>query len=189
MKLPWRIFPSAVGLSLILLNAAFAVPDREFKTTQVMRLETRTLVQMLEYFHYNKDAVTPADYPQLISDYMAELDPQRLFFTATDEQAYRRQYGPRVETDLAYLGNIDIAFDIYRSYEQRVKSRTTWLLDELKKDFDFTKDESYTTDRSKSPFPASVAEADDLWRRRIKFEMLQDLLGKKSLPEAKETVR
>lgn len=179
----------AIALSLALLSTALAVPDRDFKTTPVMRLETRTLVQMLEYFHYNKDAVTPADYPELITDYMKELDPQRLFFTADDEQSFRRQYGPRVETDLAYLGNIDTAFDIYKIYETRVKSRTTWLFDELKKDFEFASKETYTPDRSKSPFPASTAEADDLWRRRIKYEILQDLLGKKTVDDAKATVR
>ncbi len=172
-----------------MLTGVFAAPDREFKTTPVMRLETRTLVQMLEYFHYNKDAVTPKDYPELITDYLKELDPQRLFFTAEDEQSFRRQFGSRVETDLAYLGNIDTAFTIYQSYEQRVKSRTTWLFDELKHDFDFTQQETYTPDRSKSPFPATLAEADDLWRRRIKFEILQDLLAKKPLEDAKATVR
>jgi len=189
VKYPPRSFFSIAALLLVLSTGALAAPDHEFKTTPVMRLESRTLVQMLEYFHYNKDAVTPADYPQLISDYMAELDPQRLFFTASDEQTYRRQYGPRVETDLAYLGNIDIAFDIYRAYEQRVKSRTTWLFEELKHDFDFTTKDSYTPDRSKSPFAASVAEADDLWRRRIKYEILQDLLAKKPVEDAKATVR
>jgi carboxyl-terminal processing protease len=184
------LFPARIlALSLALLTGVFAAPDREFKTTPVMRLETRTLVQMLEYFHYNKDAVTPKDYPELITDYLKELDPQRLFFTAEDEQSFRRQYGSRVETDLAYLGNIDTAFTIYQSYEQRVKSRTTWLFDELKHDFDFTQQETYTPDRSKSPFPATLAEADDLWRRRVKFEILQDLLAKKPLEDAKATVR
>jgi len=178
-----------IVLFLSLLASAFAASDREFKTTPVMRLETRTLVQMLEYFHYNKDAVTPADYPELISDYMKELDPQRLFFTTEDEQNFRRQYGPRVETDLAYLGNIDTAFDIYKAYESRVKARTTWLFDELKKDYEFSSNETYTPDRSKSPFAASAAETDDLWRRRIKYEILQDMLGKKTAEDAKATVR
>ena len=81
-----RFLPAALlALWLVLCTAGFAATDREFKTTPVMRLETRTLVQLLEYFHYSKDAVKSADYPQLISDYMAELDPQRLFFTAEDE--------------------------------------------------------------------------------------------------------
>ncbi|MSU46778.1 MAG: tail-specific protease [Lacunisphaera sp.] len=154
-----------------------------------MRLETRTLVQMLEYFHYNKDAVTTADYPELITDYLKELDPQRLFFTAEDELAFRKQYGPRVETDLAYLGNIDMAFAIYMVYESRVKTRASWIFSELKKDFDFTSQEFYTPDRSKSPFAANAAEIEDLWRRRIKYEILQDLLAKKTSDEAKSTVR
>ena len=179
----------AALFSLLVATSVFAAPDHEFKTTPVMRLETRTLVQMLEYFHYNKDAVTPADYPQLISDYMVSLDPQRLFFTSADEQGFRSQYGPRVETDLAYLGNIDTAFSIYQVYEQRVKARTSWLFQELKTDFDFTTKDSYTPDRSKSPFPANQAEADDLWRRRMKYEILQDLLAKKTTDEAKATVR
>jgi carboxyl-terminal processing protease len=188
-----KIFPSPLARSLVLsvtlLASTFAAPDREFKTTPVMRLETRTLVQMLEYFHYNKEAVTAKDYPELISDYLKELDPQRLFFTTEDEKAFRQQYGSRVETDLAYLGNIDTAFTIYQSYEQKVKNRTTWLFDELKHDFDFTQQDTYMTDRSKSPFPATTAEADDLWRRRIKYEILQDLLAKKPLEDAKATVR
>ncbi len=189
MKSPFFRPATLIALLLALFTAGFAATDREFKTTPVMRLETRTLVQLLEYFHYNKDAVKSADYPQLISDYMAELDPQRLFFTAEDEQNFRRQYGPRVETDLAYLGSIDTAFDIYRVYDQRVQARTSWVFQQLKQDFDFTSKEFYAPDRSKSPFPANATEADDVWRRRIKFEMLQDILAKKTVEEAKNTVR
>ncbi len=189
MKLHPRSLVQLVAFSLALLTAAFAVPDREFKTTPVMRMETKYLVQMLEYFHYNKDAVTATDYPQLISDYMTELDPQRLFFTEQDEQAFRRQYGPRIETDLAYLGSIDTAFDIYRVYERRVQARTSWVFQQLKQDFDFTGNEFYIPDRSKSPFPVNAAEADDIWRRRMKYEILQDLLAKKSPDDAKSTVR
>ncbi len=186
---PTRAFRSLV-LSLILVTVVHAATDREFKTTPVMKLETRTLVQLLEVYHYNKDAVTPADFPQLISDYMKEgLDPYRLFFTAEDEKNFRAQYGPRVETDLAYLGNIDTAFVIFRAYEERVKARTAWILEELKKDYDFTTKESYTPDRSKAEFPANAAEADELWRRRIKFEILQDLLAKKTQEDAKATIR
>ena len=111
-------FRKIVLTALLFATAAssWAVEDREFKTTPVMKLETRTLVQLLEVYHYNKDGVTPADFPQLIEDYMKEgLDPQRLFFTAEDEKSFRTQYGPRIETDLAYLGNIDTAFDIFRA--------------------------------------------------------------------------
>lgn len=182
-----------VRLSLVLAlgstAALFGTVDRNYKTTPVMRLEVRTLVQMLEYYHYNKDAVSSADYPQLVTDYMAELDPQRLFFTGQDEQTLRKQFGPRIETDLSYLGNIDTAFDIFHLYEQRVESRANWIFEELKKDYDFKTKESYATDRSKSPWPANATEADDLWHRRVKFELVQDLVNDKALGDAKTTVR
>jgi len=189
VKLLSRLLSGSFLIFILASAGLAAAPDRELKTTPVMKLETRYLVQMLEYFHYNKDAVTTADYPQLISAYMQELDPQRLFFTLADEQAFRKQYGPRIETDLTYLGNIDTAFDIYKVYEQRVQARGTWIFAELPKEFDFTTQESYTPDRSKSSFPATAAEADDLWRKRLKYEMLHDLLGKKTQADAKTTLR
>lgn len=186
MKFPRLLL--SLALATLVVSRVHAVPDTELKTTPVMRLETRTLVQMLEYFHYNKDAVKSTDYPQLITAYMQELDPQRLFFSLADEQAFRRQYGPRIETDLTYLGNIDTAFDIYKVYEQRVKTRATWIDAELAKDFDFTTQDSYVPDRSKSPFPATAEETDDLWKKRLKYEMLNDLIGKKTQEEAKATL-
>jgi carboxyl-terminal processing protease len=185
---PLRSAPSLLLLALALLLPATAA-DKQFKTTPVMKLETRTLVQMLEYFHYNKDAVKGSDYPQLISDYLAELDPLRLFFTAEDEQAFRRQYGPGIETDLAYLGNIDAAFAIYRIYEQRVQSRLTWVFQQLPLIVDFSAQDTYSPDRSKSPFPANAAAADELWQRRLKYEIIQDLLAKKTVEEAQKNIR
>jgi carboxyl-terminal processing protease len=170
-------------------SLAQAVVDRDLKTTPVMRLETRTLIQMLEYFHYNKDAVTSTDYPQVITAYMQELDPQRLFFSAADEQAFRRQYGPRLQTDLEYLGNIDCAFDIYKVYEERVKARAAWITTELQREYDFTARDSYSPDRSKSPFPADASEADDLWHKRLKYELLNEVIGKKTPEDAKTTLR
>lgn len=180
---------AVIFLVLALAGILRAAPDRELKTTPLMRLETRTLVQMLEHFHYNKEGVTPADYPQIITSYMQELDPQRLFFTQADEQAFRRQYGPRLETDLAYLGNIDAAFDIYKVYEQRAKARISWVFEQLPLGFDFTTQESYAPDRSKAPFPATADEADDLWRKRLKYEMLNDIVAKKTNEEATATLR
>jgi carboxyl-terminal processing protease len=81
------------------------------------------------------------------------------------------------------------AFTIYRSYEERVQARTTWIFEELKRDYDFTVQESYAPDRSKSEFPANARAADELWRRRLKFELLQELLADKTPEAAKATVR
>jgi len=176
-------------LAAALWSVAWAAPDRGYTTTPLMSNETRTLVQMLEYFHYNKDAVNNTDYAQLVSDYMADLDPQKLFFTAQDEATLRQQYGPRLMTDLAYLGNIDAAFAIFRLYENRVQTRTSWIFDQLKKNTDFTTKDVFASDRTKSPWPASSTDTDELWLKRLKYEMLPYLLDGKSPDDAKSSVR
>jgi carboxyl-terminal processing protease len=191
VKIPFPRFLRS-GLVLLLLAAwttVLAVTDRKYTTTPLMSSETRALVQMLEYYHYNKDAVGATDYAQLVTEYMSDLDPQRLFFTAQDEQALRQQYSPRLMTDLAYLGNIDAAFAIFRLYEERVQARSAWIFNELGKDIDLAGKDFYAPDRSKAPWPATGAEADDLWHRRLKFEMLPDFLGGKAVTEAKATAR
>ena len=174
-----------VALSL----SAAAATDRNYTTTPVMSNEARALVQMLDLYHYNKDALSQNQYTQLISEFMADLDPPHLFFTAQDEQALRQQYGPRVMTDLAYLGNIDAAFAIFNLYEQRVQSRSAWVIAELGKEFDFTTQEKFTPDRSKSSWPNSKEDADDLWGKRLKYELLSHILDGKPIEEAKSISR
>lgn len=175
------------ALFVALLPGAFAI-DRDFATNPLMQNEVRTLKQMLDYVHFNRSAVTDEDYPKLITDYMALLDPQRLYFTSGDEESLRRLYGQQLESALALRGNIDAAFRIYGLFEQRVQSRITWVRDQMTRDFDLTVDETYTLDRTKGPWPADQAEADDIWRRRLKAEYLNEILGKKTPEEAKKAM-
>lgn len=183
MKLRQFLQFSAITLAFWL--SAGAAGDRNYTTTPLMSSEARALVQMLEYFHYNKDALNKTDYTQLVTEYMAELDPQHLFFTAQDEQSLRQQFGPRIMTDLVYLGNIDAAFAIFNLYEQRVQARTAWIFAELGKEIDLTTKETYAPDRTKSSWPRTTEEADLLWQRRIKYELIPHLLDGKTIEEAK----
>ncbi len=186
------VFRPALRFALPLLAlaslTASAAPDRTYKTTQLMRMEVRALVSMLEHYHYNRGSVTAADYPQMIEDYMKGLDPQHLFFTAEDRDAFRKLYGPRIENDLNYLGNIDTAFDIFRAYERRVQKRTSWIFAELPKAHDLTGQDTYQANRTEVSWPAT-ATADELWQRRLKYELLQEMLDNKPAAEAKEAIR
>lgn len=175
-------------LAAALLPAALVATDRNFATNPLMQNEVRTLKQMLDYVHFNRNAVNSADYPKLITDYMALLDPQRLYFTAHDEQSLRRLYGPQIESDLAYRGNIDAAFRIYGLFEDRVKSRISWIREQLAGDIDLSADDTYLIDRSKAPWPADEKEANELWLRRLKAELINELLREKSMDDAKQTM-
>jgi carboxyl-terminal processing protease len=177
---PWILLVAASGLS---------GSDLKFTTPDALSTEAQTLVTILEQAHYNRDSIHSGDYGQVIPDYMTALDGQHLFFLESDRAEFAGRFGKNVYYNVDYLGNIDAAYEIFYRYDERVNSRIAWIFAELKNKFDFTTPETFRLDRSKSPWPVSAAEADELWRKRIKLEMLEELLNKKSLDEARETVR
>ncbi len=160
-----------------------------FTTTSVMAQETTRMVRFLESFHFQGRELTTDDFHQLLPDFMADLDSQRLFFLAADQEQLTARFSERLAKDLRYLGNIDAAYAAFRLYRDRVTARVTWINLELAKDTDFTANEEFQWDRTKAPWPATLDEANDLWRRRLKFELLQDLLNDKPIETAKENVR
>ncbi len=172
------------------VTAAFAVSDRKpFVTSPTLRLETSQLIVLLEQVHYNRDAVKPVNYSEVIPDYMGGLDGQRLFFLDSDKVDFEKRYASSLYYNVHDLGNIDAAYDIFYIYDHRAEARISWIFEELKKDFDFTAPDFYRIDRSKSDWPQTIADADKLWRQRLKFELLTEMLNKKTVVEAKEIVR
>lgn len=182
-------------LSTIFLFAtalAFAVvstPAATFTTTPVMVQETTRMVRFLESFHFQGRELTNDDFRQLLPDFMGELDAHHMFYLASDQEQLTARFGERLAKDLRYLGNIDAAYEAFRLYRERAAARVTWIGLELAKDIDFSVAEDFHWDRAKAPWPATLAEADDLWRKRIKFELLTDLLNDKSIDVAKDKVR
>ncbi len=154
-----------------------ALAARKLEPPPNFRLEVQGVVQLLEMAHYNRDAVKPANYAGLLPDFMGSLDGQRLFFLESDRQGFLKAN----DIDLLYpnikLGNIDAAYDIFTVYETRVRERAAWIAAELKKDIDLTGQDTYAPDRAKADWPANTAAADDLWRRRLKFDLIQEMLA------------
>lgn len=180
------------ALAAILVGSfcpASAAADRKFTSSPTLSTEARTLVNLLEQAHYNRDAVHNADYAQVISSYMGDLDGQRLFFLDSDKKNFNEQYGKNIYWNISALGNIDAAYEIFSVYENRTTARINWIFDELKKEFDFTTPDTYRPDRTKSEWPVSPAASDTLWRQRLKFELISELMNKKTVEQAKEIVR
>ncbi|MBW8782237.1 MAG: carboxy terminal-processing peptidase [Verrucomicrobia bacterium] len=185
----------ARGLFLMTALAAFvpqspAQSERAPNTSPTLGLEIRALIHLLEEVHYNRDAVRPASYADVIPDYMSDLDGQRLFFLGSDKRDFVTRYKPdALYWNIASLGKIEPAYDVFAVYKQRVTDRVAWISDALKKDINLATKDTYILDRTKAEWPATAAEADDLWAKRLRFEVIKELLNKKPLEEAKTNVR
>jgi carboxyl-terminal processing protease len=70
-----------------------------------------------------------------------------------------------------------------------VDQRIQYALKQLDKEPDFTVKESYVFDRSKGPWAKDSTELDDVWRKRVKNDVIGLLLAGKTWPQAQETLR
>ncbi|MEI6465768.1 MAG: carboxy terminal-processing peptidase [Verrucomicrobiota bacterium] len=182
--------PAAFALAFLSVAQLAAAGDRKvFTTSSTLASEASTLTKLLDELHYNHESVKSADYANVIKDYMGELDAQRLFFLGSDRAKFETAHGKNVYYNTAFLGNIDAAYDIFYTYQQRVESRMAWIFAQLETELPLNANETYRRDRAKSEWPADATAADELWVRRLKFELVEEILNKKTPTEAKVQVR
>ncbi|MEN9662676.1 MAG: hypothetical protein RL324_1625 [Verrucomicrobiota bacterium] len=176
----------------LLTNKAPALPGttlpsegKRFTASRTLSLEAGVLIKNLEDFHYNRGAVKSADYGQVIPNYMGDSmggwDRQHLFFLATDRAKFMGDYAGTLYFNVKNSGNLASAYEIFYVYRQRIADRIAWINEALKGDFTFDTNESYETDRteSKTAWPANAAAADALWKLRLKWELLDEVLAAK----------
>jgi carboxyl-terminal processing protease len=156
--------------------------------TDLMSQETMRVIEMLETLHFNNEEISDEAFIELIREFMSKLDYNRLYFLQSDQDQFIDTYASRLSMEMRHKGNLDAAFNIYSKYREISLERIQWVLEKLDQEWTFDGEEEYEYDRSESPWPASVEEANDLWVKRLKQEMLQELLNDKTTEEAKERI-
>ena len=146
------------------------------QTTPKMRNETRYLVFCMERGHYLKTPITELDVREFIREYMQNLDFFKLFFTAEDVQYYQDFFAPSIDIMLRQ-GTLLPAYSIYEKFLERANARIDWIKKRMDEPFDFDTAETFRPDRSKEDWPASMADADKLWNKRITYDLINEILG------------
>ena len=111
------------------------------------------------------------------TNYLAALDIERMYFTQEDLATFEPHRLHIAEE--ARFGNLSFAEEAHDLFMRRVRERVAAIQEILAaNDFDFSVDESYAWRRRDSQWPKDTAEQDDLWRRRIKNEVLARIIAK-----------
>ena len=111
------------------------------------------------------------------TNYLAALDIERMYFTQEDLATFEPHRLHLAEE--ARFGNLSFAEEAHDLFMRRVRERVAAIQEVLAaNDFDFSTDESYAWRRRDSQWPKDTAEQDDLWRRRIKNEVLARIISK-----------
>ncbi|WP_191624149.1 carboxy terminal-processing peptidase [Pseudomonas fluorescens] len=176
-----HLFPSTalaflIGLGLLPFSTpSFAAnswdklqPDREEVIASL------NVVELLKRHHYSKPPLDDARSVIIYDSYLKLLDPSRSYFLASDIAEFdkwKNQFD-----DFLKSGDLKPGFTIYKRYLDRVKARLDFTLSELNKGvdkLDFTVKENLLIDRKDAPWLKTTAELDDLWRKRVKDEVLR----------------
>lgn len=150
------------------------------------REETRLVLAYMSSRHYGDKTIDEIDSREMIDAYMKELDYTKLFFVQADINAMNERFAAPLKGEYLTKGNLYPAFEIFRLYRQRARDRITWVFDRLKRDFDFSTDETFRPDRHDLAWPQNQLEADKLWEARIKYEMLDGILNGDTLEQTRD---
>ena len=153
---------------------------RQEKTTQVIN-------KVLERFHYRKVNLDDAFADRIMTAYLKSLDANRSFFTQGEVDRFERE-ARQLDDDLK-RGKVELGFEVFRLYRQRVEERTAFALALLDQGFSFDQDEHYRFDRAKAAWAATPAELDQIWRQRVKNDWLGLKLAKKKDEEIRKVLR
>jgi len=150
---------------------------------------TAILVQkLLQDHHFSGKPLTDPKAREWIRAYMEALDYNHAFFLQSDLQAYQDNYGPQL-AKLTQRGDITPAYEIFAGFNDRVRERLDWIKRRLTLPFDFSSDQTYEIDRTRVDWPTDRTAADELWERRLKFDLLREKLVAKTSPESDKAAK
>ncbi|MEJ2591388.1 MAG: carboxy terminal-processing peptidase [Candidatus Thiodiazotropha sp.] len=162
------------------------VPVSDLHPTPEQQQTENVIVKVIEKYHYNDVALDDALSEKILKRYFDSLDPNRSFFLANDIRRFSI-YKDKLD-DYLKSAQIEPAFEIFRTYRQRVGESIAYAQKLLDGKFDFNIDENYQFDREDEPWPQTRAELNDLWRKRVKNDYLTLKLTGKSDAEIRKTL-
>lgn len=171
-------------LAALLVALAPLAYGIDFTRAQAGRI-SQFVGQILATWHYRQTPLNDQVSAKFLKHYIDTLDYNHLIFLQADIEEFEKMYGAQLD-DEVLKGNVAPAYRIFDRYLLRLGERKAMVDRLLKEEYDFSKDESIVAARNKAPFPKDEKEAEDLWRGRLKYELLSGKLNKE---KAEETLK
>ena len=183
--LPWLMKHFTLILALI-LSAFVAGSSSALSPGSKQAHSTALIAELVSNYHYSRPSFDDRLSSSMLDRYIESLDPSKHFFLAQDISNFE-QY--RYRLDNAFKGaDSSPAFAIFNVYKLRVAQRIEHALQLLQEEYNFTIQEEYLIDYEDEPWFATSEELDELWRKRVKNDILNLQLADKEADEIKDTL-
>lgn len=142
---------------------------------------------MVGQLHYARRPLDDDLGNRIFERYLDMLDPNRSYLMAEDVARFE-PYRTTLD-DAIRRGDLAPAYEIFATYRRRVEERVAYALRTLDVKPDFTVEEEFVFDRENAPWPRTIAEMDELWRKRLKNDLIGLILTGKSWEESRDILR
>ncbi|MGE0610125.1 MAG: carboxy terminal-processing peptidase [Pirellulales bacterium] len=171
----------AIGLRMPSATADVTAPSR------VDRRATEKVLEVLNKDHISKRRLDDEISERTLKSFLKALDPMKAYFNQEDIDNFN-QSRDKLDDNLNKRYDTGFAYDVFKVFLARVDERVQLIDEILSQDQDFTVDEELVTEPDLLAYANSQAEAYEMWRKRIKYDLLVLKAEDKTLDEAKEKV-
>ena len=192
-ELETRYLRTATGMLFALLALGAFANTEQAATDATLEPEARhenigeLVTTFIQKSHYNHVAVDDDLSSKVMDAYINEIDRNRVYLLASDIEFFEKY---RFELDdIVRNDPLDPVFDMFSIYRTRVRERFEYALLLLETEPDLTVDEEYQFDREDIAWSTTEEELDELWRKRVKNDVLNLALTDKLWEESREVLR
>jgi carboxyl-terminal processing protease len=139
--------------------------------------ESKIINTIISRYHYRKFKLNDSLSSEIFERYIETLDHSKSYFLTKDIMEFEK-YKNKFD-DFLMDGELNVVYDIFKTYKERANNRFDYVEKQLQQDFDFSIDEYYERNREDASWPASDEEANEIWRKRIKNDALNLKLASK----------
>ncbi len=144
------------------------------------------VTQFIQKSHYLHIAVDDDLSSRVMDRYIEAIDRNRMYLLKSDVDFFE-QFRHELD-DIVRSQPLDPVFDIFSVYRTRVRERFEFALTQLDSEPDLTVNEEYQFDRTEEPWATSKEELDELWRQRVKNDVLNLALTEKPWEESRDVL-
>jgi len=128
------------------------------------------VAQLMRSQHMSKRPLDDEISKRFLDRFLKMLDPMKIYFVQSDVDRFKEHQNEL--DDSIRRGDVSFAYEVFNQYLKRVDERAKWVDEILKQKQDFTIDEELLIDPEKGNYAKDETEARDLWRKRMKYELL-----------------
>lgn len=147
-------------------TTATAPPQATAQDRRIAKL----IASLIPKFHISSAELDDTISQRALDLYLDRFDPLKLYFYQSDIDEFAKQRN-QID-DMVKQGDLSLAYTIFNRFTQRVDERVAMALEILDSEFDFTKDEYIIVDADAASYAQTPEEANQRWRRQIKYALL-----------------